>query len=63
MNKNITTAILRTYIVLSLCWSSWWIFRYFDMYDGIMQDTIIINALAPIPLYFALRWILNSFKD
>ena len=63
MSKNNKTAILRTYLVLSICWSSWWLYRYFDMYDGIMQDTIIINSLAPIPLYFGLRWILNSFKD
>ena len=62
MKVNIK-ATLRIYIVLGVCWSSWWLIRWGDNYDGILQHEIIINALIPLPLYFAVRWILKAFKQ
>ena len=52
--------ISRIYIVLAVGWSSWWLYRINDYRDGIMTDTVLINALVPIPLYFGVRWILNA---
>jgi len=57
MNKKL---ISRIYIVLALVWSAWWMYRYGDSMDGIMPETVLVNALAPIPLYFGIRWILNA---
>ena len=54
--------VLRVYVVLAVIWSSWWLIRYNDMHDGIYQEDIIINSLIPIPLYFAIKWILKSIK-
>ena len=54
--------VLRIYIILAVCWSSWWLIRIGNRYDGIMDSTIMINAIVPIPLYFALRWVLNALK-
>tara|TARA_E500000178_G_C16947169_1_gene719390 strand:- start:1105 stop:1290 length:186 start_codon:yes stop_codon:yes gene_type:complete len=54
--------VLRIYIVLAVSWSCWWLFRFGNVTDGIMDSTIIINSIIPIPLYFALRWILTALK-
>tara|TARA_B110000977_G_C10842923_1_gene402770 strand:+ start:300 stop:479 length:180 start_codon:yes stop_codon:yes gene_type:complete len=59
MNKKF---ILRAYIVLASMWSLWWLYRIGNQYDGIMLETVLINAVVPIPLYFAIRWILNAFN-
>jgi hypothetical protein len=59
INKEL---VLRIYIVLAVSWSSWWLIRFNDMQDGIYQHEIIINSLIPIPLYFAIKWILKSIK-
>ena len=55
-----TKFILRIYIVAAVCWSSWWLFRIGNRFDGIMDSTIMINAIVPIPLYFGIRWILKA---
>ena len=54
--------VLRIYIVLAACWSIWWLIRWNDRGDGIYQEEIIMNALVPLPLYFAVRWILNALN-
>ena len=54
--------VLRIYIVLAVCWSIWWLVRWNDSGDGIYQEEIIMNALVPLPLYFAVRWILNALN-
>ena len=59
INKEL---VLRVYIVLAVSWSSWWLIRFNYKYDGIYQEEIIINSLIPIPLYFAIKWILKSIK-
>ena len=59
MNKKF---ILRAYIVLASMWSLWWLYRIGNQYDGIMLETVLINAVVPIPLYFAIRWILDAFN-
>ena len=52
--------ILRLYIVLAIGWSAWWLYRINDGRDGIMPETVLINAFVPIPLYVGVRWILNA---
>ena len=60
MNIN-KKAILRIYIVLAACWSFSWLMRWNNMKDGIPQIELLINALVPLPLYFAVWWILKAF--
>ena len=59
INKEL---IIRIYIVLAVMWSLSWLIRWGNDYDGIFQHEIIINSLIPIPLYFAIKWILKSIK-
>ena len=62
MNKN-KKFVLRVYIVLAVMWSSYWfLFKWNVSNDGIYNEDIFIYMLTPIPLYFALWWILKSLK-
>jgi len=58
---KIKKVILRIYIVLAICWSSWWLYRLNTPNDGIYNETIWTCALAPIPLFFGIWWILKAF--
>ena len=60
LNKK---AILRTFVVLALCWSSFWFFKLGVPNDGLCDGTIMILILSPIPLYFGIWWILNAFDS
>ena len=60
INKELVS---RVYIVLAVCWYLWLLYVWGKWHyrDGLREETFI-GLLIPIPLYFAIKWILKSIK-
>ena len=60
MFMNLKKGLLRIYLVLGAVWSLYFLHHYF--YGPTKDDILLIMIILPIPIYFALKWILEGFS-
>ena len=53
-------SLLRIYLVLGTAWLLFFTSIYF--YGPTKDEALIIMIILPIPIYFALKWILEGFS-